>query len=258
MMKVMFSGISMCFFILERKKRGMKLIIMISVEFKIGIWIFLEVLNIIWMIERCLFFGRRWFLCRCLYMFFILIMVLFISELMVMVIFFRFMVLIVSFMKCRVRMDISSESGRVISEIIVVCMLVRNRNKMMIIKILFLKRDFFILLMELLMKWFWWKILVDIFIFGGRFFWRFCNEVFSLLVNFRVLVVGCLVMVISMVGFFFFEVVFSLGVFGLIWILVIFFSSIGMLLIFFIIVLFSCFMFVVESILCIMYLLLYL
>ena len=148
-MKAMPRGTSMRPSIPERKKRGTKLTTMINVEFKIGIRTSLEALNTTWMTERRSFSGRRR---RRLYTFSTSTMASSTSEPMAMAIPPRLMVLIVSPMKCRVRMDTSSESGRVTSEIIVVRTLARNRNKTMTTKIPPSKRDFFTLLMELSMK----------------------------------------------------------------------------------------------------------
>ena len=151
-MKAMPSGTSMRPSIPERKKRGTKLTTMINVEFKIGIRTSLEALNTTWMTERRSFSGRRRFSRRRLYTFSTSTMASSTSEPMAMAIPPKLMVLIVSPMKCRVRMDTSSESGRVTSEIIVVRTLARNRNKTMTTKIPPSKRDFFTLLMELSMK----------------------------------------------------------------------------------------------------------
>lgn len=57
--KVMFNGISICFFIFVRKNKGIKLIIIIKVEFKIGICIFFEVLNMILIMFLCFFLGNK-------------------------------------------------------------------------------------------------------------------------------------------------------------------------------------------------------
>lgn len=141
-MKVMFNGVNILFFILERKKRGIKLVIIIRVEFKIGICIFLEVLKIIVRIFFCFFLGFCLFFCKCLNIFFIFIIVLFIKELIVMVIFFKFIVLMVSFKVFKVRIVIIIESGMVINEIMVVCIFIRNKSSIIIIKILFLYKDF--------------------------------------------------------------------------------------------------------------------
>ena len=213
-MKAMPSGTSMRPSIPERKKRGTKLTTIISVEFRIGIRTSLEALNTTWITERRSLSGRRRFSRNRLYTFSTSTMASSTSEPMAMAIPPRLMVLMVSPMKCKVRMETSSERGSVTSEMTVVRTLARNRNKTMTTKMPPSKSDFFTLLMELSMKRLWRKMSVDTFTSGGRFFCRSFSEASSLSVSSNVLVEGCLVTVISTAGFPLSEAVPSLGAFG--------------------------------------------
>lgn len=99
-------------------------------------------------------------------------------------------------------MVVRIEIGIVMSVIIVVCSVLMKRNRIMLIKIEVVSSLVFSVLIEVLMKLVWWKVMCGVFMLVGREVFSFVSVVLIFWVRLMVFVVGCFWMLRIIVGLF--------------------------------------------------------
>jgi len=184
----------------DRKNSGRKQATIINVEFKIGIRTSLDASNTNCRSGMRSSLGFRRFSRSRLYTFSTSTMASSTNEPMAMARPPRLMVLMVSPKAWSTRIAISMESGKAMSEIRVVRAFIRKKNSTITTKMAPSNKDFWMLLMELLMKRDCRKMSVEMRTSAGRVFCSSCMEASSLSVSSSVLVFGCLVTVTSTAG----------------------------------------------------------
>ena len=205
------SGASMRPSIPDRKKSGTKLTMMMRVEFRIGILTSFEASNTTFSMGSLSAAGSALFALICFQTFSTSTMASSTSEPMAMARPPRLMVLMVMPIQFSVSMEISIDSGSVISDMMVVLTLARKSMSTITTNIAPSYSDDLTLLMELSMNLAWRKVSVDIFTSGGRFFCTSFRASSSFAVSSSVPVSGCLVTVTSTAGLPFSEASPSLG-----------------------------------------------
>ena len=212
MMKAMPSGISMRPSMPERKNSGRKLATIIRVELRIGMRTSWEAWKTTVTTSRRSSLGSRRFSRNRLNTFSTSTMASSTSEPMAMAIPPRLIVLMVCPKACRVSRVIRMERGMVTSEIRVVRVFIRKRNRTMTTNKTPSNNDFWTLPMELLMKLAWRKRSADTFTSAGKEVCSSASVLSRRSVRSSVLVAGCLVTVSSTASFPFVEAQPNLGV----------------------------------------------